>query len=78
MDVCGSRPELGSSQNKYFGFKSDLKNKTDDLDRIRYIYSDDNSNELIGRLSINGIMDDSSDDIFNGLIDQSDVVSSLT
>ena len=53
-------------------------NKTDDLDRIKYIYSDDNSNELIGRLSINGILDDSSDDIFNGLLDQSDIISSLT
>ena len=53
-------------------------NKTDDLDRIRYIYSDDNSNELIGRLSINGITDKHSDDTFNGLTDQSDIISSLT
>ena len=53
-------------------------NKSDDLDRIKYIYSDDNSKDLIGRLSINGIDDNSSDDVFNGLRDQSDIISSLT
>ena len=46
-------------------------NKSGDLDRIRYIYSDDNSKELIGRLSVNGITESDK----NGLIDQSDLIS---
>ena len=46
-------------------------NKSGDLDRIRYIYSDDNSKELIGRMSVNGVVESSD----NGLIDQSDLIS---
>jgi len=53
-------------------------NKTDDLERIKYIYSDDNSNELVGRLSINVDIGNSSDEVFNGLKDQSDIISALT
>ncbi len=46
-----------------------------DMDRIKYIYSDDNSKkELIGRLSIQGVNITES---MNGLSDQSDVISSL-
>jgi DNA-directed RNA polymerase II subunit RPB1 len=60
-------------------------NKSNDLDRIKYIFSDDNSDELIGRLSINGLSNEIdieetnlSSDIFNGIKDQSDIISSLT
>ena len=48
--------------------------KAGDIDKIKYIYSDDNSNELIGRISINAIIDEG-DEIFNGLKDQSDSIS---
>ena len=50
-------------------------NKAGDIDKIRYIYSDDNSNELIGRISIDAILNDTNDELFNGLSDQSDVIS---
>ena len=53
-------------------------NKTSDLERIKYVYSDDNSNELVGRLSINVDLGNSSDEVFNGLKDQSDIISALT
>ena len=52
-------------------------NRSGDLDRIQYVFSDDNSNELIGRLSVNGL-DNKGDESFNGLKDQSDIISSLT
>ena len=47
-------------------------NKGGDIDKIEYIYSDDNSKELIGRLTINNIIEPSS-----GIEDQSDIISSL-
>ena len=54
-------------------------NKSDDLDKINYIFSDDNSEELIGRLSVNSNdFSNIKDDIFNGIKDQSDIISSLT
>ena len=31
-------------------------NKGGDIDKVEYIYSDDNSNELIGRLTVNNII----------------------
>ena len=43
-------------------------------DRIKFIYSDDNSKELIGRLSISGI---TLEEDTNGITDQSDIISSL-
>jgi len=49
--------------------------KADDMDKIRHIYSDDNSNDLIGRISIKASLDNSGDELFNGLKDQSDVIS---
>jgi DNA-directed RNA polymerase II subunit RPB1 len=45
-----------------------------EIDRIKFIYSDDNSKELIGRLSISGI---SMEEDANGITDQSDIISSL-
>ena len=52
--------------------------KSDDLDKIRYIFSDDNSEQLVGRLSINSEGFDGGDESFNGIKDQSDIISSLT
>jgi len=52
-------------------------NRAGDLDRIQYIYSDDNAGELIGRLSINGFSYKGGSDLFNGLVDQSDIISFL-
>ena len=49
-------------------------NKAGDIDKIKYIYSDDNSNELIGRISINTMISDQGD-MLNGLKDQSDIIS---
>jgi len=49
--------------------------KGGDIDRIKYIYSDDNSKDLIGRLSINGSVQ--SEENTNGLVDQSDIIASL-
>ena len=48
--------------------------KGGEIDRIKFIYSDDNSKELIGRLSISGI---SVEEDSNGITDQSDIISSL-
>ena len=50
-------------------------NKAGDMDKIRYIYSDDNSDELIGRISINVSLDNTGEELFNGLSDQSDAIS---
>jgi len=50
-------------------------NKAGDIDKVRYIYSDDNSNELIGRISIEASLNDTGDELFNGLSDQSDAIS---
>jgi DNA-directed RNA polymerase II subunit RPB1 len=47
-------------------------NKGGDIDKVEYIYSDDNSNELIGRLTVNNIISDNS-----GIEEQSDVISTL-
>jgi DNA-directed RNA polymerase II subunit RPB1 len=46
-----------------------------DIDKINYIFSDDNSKELIGRVSIKTNMKGKEDNIINGLSDQSDVIS---
>ena len=46
-----------------------------DTDKLEYIYSDDNSNELIGRISINAEINGIVDDQLNGLSDQSNVLS---
>ena len=51
--------------------------KAGDIDRIKFIYSDDNSKELIARLSINGSIEGEGDPMLNGLIDQSDIIASL-
>ena len=32
-------------------------NKGGDIDKVEYIYSDDNSKELIGRLTVNNIIE---------------------
>jgi len=47
-------------------------NKAGDIDKIEYIYTDDNSKELIGRLTINNIISGNS-----GIEEQSDVISTL-
>jgi len=52
-------------------------NKAGDIDRIQYIYSDDNSGELIGRLSVIGFSNQEGSELFNGLIDQTDIISFL-
>ena len=44
-----------------------------DSDRINFIYTDDNSKDLIGRISIN--CDADPDEIINGIQDQSDILS---
>ena len=44
-----------------------------DSDRINFIYTDDNSKDLIGRISINCDVD--TDDVINGIQDQSDILS---
>ena len=44
-----------------------------DSDRINFIYTDDNSKDLIGRVSIN--CDGSADEIVNGIQDQADILS---
>ena len=46
----------------------------DEIDRIKFIYSDDNANELVGRLSITT---SDEDEFVNGISDQSDIISSL-
>jgi len=46
-----------------------------DNERINFVYSDDNSKELIGRISINTDISGNKDTELNGLSDQSDVIS---
>jgi DNA-directed RNA polymerase II subunit RPB1 len=46
-----------------------------DNDRINFVYSDDNSKELIGRISINTDISGTKDMEMNGLSDQSDIIS---
>ena len=46
-----------------------------DIDRINFIYSDDNSKDLIGRISIKANIQGKEDPELNGLYDQSDVLS---
>ena len=47
-------------------------NKGGDIDKVEYIYSDDNSKELIGRLTVNNIIEGGS-----SIEEQSDVISTL-
>jgi DNA-directed RNA polymerase II subunit RPB1 len=46
----------------------------DEIDRVKFVYSDDNSKELVGRLSIST---GEEDEFINGIADQSDIISSL-
>tara|TARA_Y100000389_G_scaffold194254_2_gene224014 strand:- start:1110 stop:5657 length:4548 start_codon:yes stop_codon:yes gene_type:complete len=46
----------------------------DEIDRIKFVYSDDNAKELVGRLSI---ATNDEDEFVNGIADQSDIISSL-
>jgi DNA-directed RNA polymerase II subunit RPB1 len=46
-----------------------------DTEKIQFIYSDDNSKELIGRLSIKADLKGRDDELLNGLSDQTDVLS---
>tara|TARA_B100001094_G_scaffold332740_1_gene406149 strand:+ start:156 stop:4739 length:4584 start_codon:yes stop_codon:yes gene_type:complete len=46
-----------------------------DIDKVDFIYSDDNSKELIGRVSIKAEITGKEDEQLNGLSDQSDVLS---
>ena len=46
-----------------------------DRERIQFIYSDDNSKELIGRVSIKADLKGEEDEFLNGLSDQTDVLS---
>ena len=46
-----------------------------DIDKLDFIYSDDNANELIGRVSIKAEINGKEDDLLNGLSDQTDVLS---
>ena len=46
-----------------------------DIDKLEFIYSDDNSSELIGRLSIKAEINGKEDEQLNGLSDQSDIIS---
>ena len=55
----------------------DWANKAGDITKIQYIYSDDNSKELMGRLSIKQSFDVADSHTYNGLVDQSDIISSL-
>ena len=45
-----------------------------EIERIKFIYSDDNAKELVGRLSI---ATNEEDEYVNGISDQSDIISSL-
>ena len=49
-------------------------NKANDINKIKFIYTDDNSHELIGRLSIDLSMK-SGEEMLNGLKDQTDIIS---
>jgi DNA-directed RNA polymerase II subunit RPB1 len=46
-----------------------------DIDKLNFVYSDDNSKELIGRVSIKAEINGEVDPFQNGLEDQSDVIS---
>ena len=46
-----------------------------DNDKLEFIYSDDNSSELIGRISIKAEINGKEDEQLNGLSDQSDIIS---
>ena len=46
-----------------------------DIDKINFIYSDDNSKELIGRISIKAEIKGNLDPFQNGLEDQTDIIS---
>jgi DNA-directed RNA polymerase II subunit RPB1 len=46
----------------------------DEIDRIKFVYSDDNAKELVGRLSI---ATNDEEEYINGISDQSDIISSL-
>ena len=46
-----------------------------DSEKIQFIYSDDNSKELIGRISIRTDLKGNQDEFLNGLSDQTDVLS---
>ena len=46
-----------------------------DIDKLEFIYSDDNSGELIGRVSIRAEISGNEDEQLNGLADQSDIIS---
>jgi DNA-directed RNA polymerase II subunit RPB1 len=46
-----------------------------DNEKLQFIYSDDNSKQLIGRLSIKADLKGSEDELLNGLSDQTDVLS---
>ena len=46
-----------------------------DNSKIKFILSDDNSSELIGRISIDTLIKGNESSIFNGLEDQSDIIS---
>ena len=46
-----------------------------DIDKLNFVYSDDNSKELIGRVSIKAEINGAVDPFQNGLEDQSDVIS---
>ena len=46
-----------------------------DIDKLEFIYSDDNSSELIGRVSIKAEINGIKDEQLNGLSDQTDVLS---
>ena len=46
-----------------------------DSEKIQFIYSDDNSKELIGRITVKASLSGEKDDFLNGLSDQTDVLS---
>ena len=46
-----------------------------DNEKLQFIYSDDNSKQLIGRLSIKADLKGDEDELLNGLSDQTDVLS---
>ncbi len=46
-----------------------------DSEKLNFIYSDDNSKELIGRISLNASIFGKEDEMINGLYDQTDVIS---
>ena len=46
-----------------------------DIEKLNFVYSDDNSKELIGRISINADIKGNVDTMLNGLSDQTDIIS---